>query len=320
MMRSIVCGASWVWSVAKTRWPVSAAVSAVPIVSMSRISPTRITSGSWRSAAFRASAKDGASAPSSRWLTMQRLCECRNSIGSSIVMMCSSRVSLISLISEASVVDLPEPVGPVTSTIPRGFLANAADDRRQAERLDRHRLGRDQAEGGADGAALEVGVDAVAADAGDRVGEVELPVGLEALALRRVEDRVDELARVGRRQRRHGRRSGPASRARAAWAATPAVMCRSDALFLTTARRSSEKSRLTSLYIGTQRRQLNGVRTPASACRRRGRSRRSRSGRGGPSRGRPRAGASCPRGRPRGRSSRRARGPRRARGSCRRPT
>ena len=39
-----------------------------------------------------------------------------------MVMMCSSRVSLISLISEASVVDLPEPVGPVTSTIPRGFL------------------------------------------------------------------------------------------------------------------------------------------------------------------------------------------------------
>ena len=61
MMRSIVCGASCVWSVAKTRWPVSAAVSAVPIVSMSRISPTRITSGSWRSAALRPSAKDGAS-------------------------------------------------------------------------------------------------------------------------------------------------------------------------------------------------------------------------------------------------------------------
>jgi hypothetical protein len=51
-------------------------------------------------------------APSSRWLTRHRLCEWRNSIGSSMVMMCSSRVSLISLIIEASVVDLPEPVGP----------------------------------------------------------------------------------------------------------------------------------------------------------------------------------------------------------------
>ena len=29
MIRSIVCGALWVCSVAKTRWPVSAAVSAV---------------------------------------------------------------------------------------------------------------------------------------------------------------------------------------------------------------------------------------------------------------------------------------------------
>ena len=48
MIRSIVCGASWVCKVAKTRWPVSAAVSAVAIVSVSRISPTRITSGSWR--------------------------------------------------------------------------------------------------------------------------------------------------------------------------------------------------------------------------------------------------------------------------------
>jgi hypothetical protein len=31
----------------------------------------------------------------------------------------------------------------------------------------------------------------------------------------------------------------------------PEVMCRSDALFLTTARRISEKSRLTSPFIGT---------------------------------------------------------------------
>ena len=55
MMRSIVCAASCVCSVANTRWPVSAAVSAVEIVSRSRISPTRITSGSWRRAAFSAS-------------------------------------------------------------------------------------------------------------------------------------------------------------------------------------------------------------------------------------------------------------------------
>ena len=63
--------------------------------------------------------------PSSRWLTMHFLCVCTNSIGSSIVRMCSERCSLISLMIEASVVDLPEPVGPVTSTRPRGFLANS---------------------------------------------------------------------------------------------------------------------------------------------------------------------------------------------------
>src|SRR5215218_7171880 len=125
MMRSIVWGVSCVCSVAKTRWPVSAAVSAVWIVSRSRISPTRITSGSWRSAPFSAPARDCAAEPIARWLTMHFWCRCRNSIGSSIVMMCSSRVSLISLISDASVVDLPEPVGPVTSTMPRGRRAKS---------------------------------------------------------------------------------------------------------------------------------------------------------------------------------------------------
>ena len=45
MMRSTVFDASIVWSVEKTRCPVSAAVSAVSIVSRSRISPTRITFG-----------------------------------------------------------------------------------------------------------------------------------------------------------------------------------------------------------------------------------------------------------------------------------
>ena len=36
--------------------------------------------------------------------------------------MCSSRVWLISSIIAASDVDLPEPVGPVTSTMPRGLV------------------------------------------------------------------------------------------------------------------------------------------------------------------------------------------------------
>ena len=40
------------------------------------------------------------------------------SIGSSIVMMWRRELSLMWLISAASVVDLPEPVGPVTNTNP----------------------------------------------------------------------------------------------------------------------------------------------------------------------------------------------------------
>ena len=169
MSRSTVEGASCVCSVAKTRWPVSAAVSAVPIVSRSRISPRRITSGSWRSAPRSASAKLVASGPISRWLTMQRLCRWRNSIGSSMVMMWSSRVRLISSITAASVVDLPEPVGPVTRTRPRGFVVKSLEHGREAELLERLQLRRDEAEGGAEALALEVDVDAEAREAGDRV-------------------------------------------------------------------------------------------------------------------------------------------------------
>ena len=39
------------WSVESTSWPVSADRTAISAVSASRISPTMITSGSWRSSA-----------------------------------------------------------------------------------------------------------------------------------------------------------------------------------------------------------------------------------------------------------------------------
>ena len=48
MMRLIVSVASIVCSVESTRLPISAAVSAACTVSWSRISPMRMTSGSWR--------------------------------------------------------------------------------------------------------------------------------------------------------------------------------------------------------------------------------------------------------------------------------
>ena len=115
-----------VCSVENTRWPVSAAVSAISMVSRSRISPTRITFGACRSAARSASAKVGVSLCSSRWWTVPFLWTCRNSIGSSMVRMCSARLSLIKSMIAASVDDLPDPVGPVTSTMPFFSVAVSA--------------------------------------------------------------------------------------------------------------------------------------------------------------------------------------------------
>src|SRR5882724_4112984 len=118
--RLIVCVASVVWSVEKTRCPVSAAFSAVSSVSMSRISPIRITSGACRSTWRNAALNDSVSFPTSRCEMLARLSRCKNSIGSSIVMMLTRRFVLMWLIIAASAVDFPDPVTPVTSTSPRG--------------------------------------------------------------------------------------------------------------------------------------------------------------------------------------------------------
>ena len=66
MMRLIASVVELVWSVEKTRCPVSAAVSAAEIVSKSRISPTSTTSGSWRSDARSAFAQLVVSSVNSR--------------------------------------------------------------------------------------------------------------------------------------------------------------------------------------------------------------------------------------------------------------
>ena len=118
MMRSTVERAVVVWSVASTRWPVSEAVIASEIVSRSRISPTRMTSGSSRSDWRRALAKDRECAGTSRWLTSDSLFGWTYSIGSSTVRMWPRWVSLMRSTSAASVVVLPQPAGPVTRTRP----------------------------------------------------------------------------------------------------------------------------------------------------------------------------------------------------------
>ena len=72
MMRSTVRTALPVCSVASTRCPVSAAVSASEMVSRSRSSPITMTSGSSRSAPRSARAKLSVWRPTWRWLTTQR--------------------------------------------------------------------------------------------------------------------------------------------------------------------------------------------------------------------------------------------------------
>ena len=126
MTRLMVSAASVVCSVDMTKWPVSEAASAALTVSRSRISPTRMTSGSWRIAARSAVAKSAVSTRTSRWLIIESLSKCSTSIGSSIVTTCTSRLLLMWSIIPASVVVLPDPVGPVTSTRPRGSIASGA--------------------------------------------------------------------------------------------------------------------------------------------------------------------------------------------------
>jgi len=94
-MRFTVSRASTVCIVDSTRCPVSAACSAVSIVSRSRISPSRTTSGSWRSADRRPAANVGTSVRTSRCVTTARRSSITNSIGSSIETMWQARTRLI---------------------------------------------------------------------------------------------------------------------------------------------------------------------------------------------------------------------------------
>ena len=81
-----------VWSVLSTRWPVSADLIAMSAVSASRISPTMITSGSWRRIDRSALANvSPMSAFTLTWLMPPRL----NSTGSSTVTMFFWGLSII---------------------------------------------------------------------------------------------------------------------------------------------------------------------------------------------------------------------------------
>ena len=108
--------------------------------------------------------------------------------------MLRERVELMWSTIAASVVDLPEPVVPVSSTIPRSSSASVRITSGQAEVVDGADLERDRAAGDRDGVALAEGVDAEAREAGDRVGEVGLADALELLEQLRVLDDLAERA------------------------------------------------------------------------------------------------------------------------------
>jgi len=122
----IVWTASDVCSVENTRCPVSAISSAASIVSRSRISPMSITFGSCLRTCFSDCANDCVSLPTSRWSTSAFLFLCTYSIGSSMMTIWQFLSEFILSTIDASVVDLPLPVAPVTSTRPLGLLQRSS--------------------------------------------------------------------------------------------------------------------------------------------------------------------------------------------------
>ena len=203
MIRLSVWVASVVWSVEKTRCPVSAALSAVSRVSRSRISPMRMTSGSWRSTWRSAEGKDSVSLPTSRCEIFDITSRCRNSIGSSIVITLTRRCWFTWLIIAASAVDLPEPVIPVTRTSPRGLSAiSSSTTGRYSSRMVLTSYGNGP-EGEGERAPLLVDVGPEAAHARHADGEVRLLLLGELLHLPRRHDLLGERLQVFGLERRH---------------------------------------------------------------------------------------------------------------------
>ena len=130
---STVWAASGVCRVAITKWPVSAAVKAVEIVSKSRISPTPITSGSWRKICTKAPLKERVSECTCCCTMRLRRFSWTYSTGSSTVMILQRRCRLIMSSRQLNVVVLPLPVGPVTKINPLRFSTNLLNNLRQAQ-------------------------------------------------------------------------------------------------------------------------------------------------------------------------------------------
>ena len=124
-----------------------------------------------------------------------------------MVIMCSSRSLLILSSMAASVVDLPEPVGPVTSTRPRGLSHKVRTMAGRPESVEALDFPGNRAKHGGDGAALMEDVAAETSQALQAEREVELEIFLQAMLLHVGEHAVGERLGVGRRERRHVERT-----------------------------------------------------------------------------------------------------------------
>ena len=114
----MVSDAELVWSVEKTKCPLSAILSTVSAVSVSRISPMKTISGSCLKSDLSAFLKDRESCPTCLCEMIHLFGLKRNSIGSSIVIKLSVLVLLICSNIETIEVDFQLPVGPVTRKSP----------------------------------------------------------------------------------------------------------------------------------------------------------------------------------------------------------
>ena len=102
----------------------------------------------------------------------------------------------------ASVVDLPEPVGPVTTHEAALESREVHDDGREPELVHVLDLERDHPEDGAHGVALQEHVHAEAGPSRERVRHVQLELLLEPLPQLLRQDRVDHALQRSRRERR----------------------------------------------------------------------------------------------------------------------
>ena len=115
--------------------------------------------------------------------------------------MCRASRRLISSTSAASVVVLPEPVGPPIRTSPRGSCASSFDGRRQAERGEARHARRQQPDRRRGAAALAMQVDPEPADARDpegRVGDVRVAVDAPRVRRQRRQHRFLDVHAVER--------------------------------------------------------------------------------------------------------------------------